>query len=239
MIRRLISGTLLLGLATPVMAQEAEAPPVVAVVLGEDVPAPPQPGMLTGMIFGPLLQDYAKSRGIEATDEQIDQFIARSDRGSAEMLEQFEARLVEMRTELEKPDLGADERAALEADVSRTEENVEGIRRQMAEGLTDAEEAERRQMAARFVELFEVKRSLYEEYGGRVIFQQAGPEPLDAYRQFLESREAAGDFEILDESYEAPFWRYFRDDSMHRFFPEDEADRVMSTPWWLMEEPGD
>lgn len=38
--------------------------------------------------------------------------------------------------------------------------------------------------------------SLYEAYGGRIIYQQLGPEPLDACRQYLEERQKAGDFRI-------------------------------------------
>ena len=102
--------------------------------------------------------------------------------------------------------------------------------------LTEAEQAEvramREDMVRSMIEQWKLNRSLYEQYGGRVIFQQFGPEPLDAYRQFLEERQAAGDFSFRDPEVEAAFWRYFRDDSMHDFFPPDEAEKVFATPPW-------
>ena len=44
-----------------------------------------------------------------------------------------------------------------------------------------------------------------------MIFQQAGPEPLDATRRFLEAAQAAGDLAIVDPALEKPFWAYYRD----------------------------
>lgn len=105
-----------------------------------------------------------------------------------------------------------------------------------AENLTP-EEAEqvrvmRNDMARAAIRQWKLNRSLYRQYGGRVIFQQFGPEPLDAYRQYLEERQAAGDFTIHDASLEQEFWRYFTDDSMHSFFePGAEASAFEVPPW--------
>jgi hypothetical protein len=79
---------------------------------------------------------------------------------------------------------------------------------------------------------FKISRSLYQEYGGRVVFQQAGPWPIDAYRSFLEERQEAGAFRILDPDLVAGFWEYLADDTTHSFYPPDEAEAAVSTPWW-------
>ena len=67
-----------------------------------------------------------------------------------------------------------------------------------------------------------------------IIFQQFGPEPLDAYRRFLEERQKAGDFRIAEPSFEAEFWRYFTDDSIHSFFEKgsEEEAMVFEVPPW-------
>ncbi len=107
----------------------------------------------------------------------------------------------------------------------------EGIT-QEAESAEDA--AARREIGAAFVQQWKVNRALYEQYGGRIIFQQGGPEPLDAYRKFLEENQARGDFEILDQGLEDAFWKYYRDDSMHSFFEpgsQEEAQAFASPPW--------
>lgn len=99
---------------------------------------------------------------------------------------------------------------------------------------TAEERAVRLEIAEAFIKQWKINRALYQQYGGRIGFQQGGPEPLDAYRAFLEEREAAGDFEILDASMAAPFWRYYRDDSIHSFFEPgsvDEARAFSVEPW--------
>lgn len=122
------------------------------------------------------------------------------------------------------------------ADMDRTLQADLGDEYESMDDLPPEEAAEARKMrgamAGSMIERWKINKSLYDSYGGRVIFQQFGPEPLDAYRQFLEARQAAGDFEILDEEVAAAFWRYFTDASMHDFFPPEEAAAVFETPPW-------
>lgn len=122
---------------------------------------------------------------------------------------------------------------------------VERIQRGMhAEGLTAEDELSpqeatqveqmRRDMGRAMIRQWKLNRALYEQYGGRIIYQQLGPEPLDAYRQYFEERQAAGDFKIHDQALDEPFWRYFTDDSMHDFYqPGSEAEaQAFATPPW-------
>ena len=122
---------------------------------------------------------------------------------------------------------------------------VENMRRGMrARGLTaeddlTAEEATqvaqmRRDMGRVMSQRWKLNKALYGQYGGRIIFQQLGPEPLDAYRQYLEERHAAGDFKIHAKVFENEFWRYFTDESMHSFYERgsEEAARAFATPPW-------
>lgn len=95
----------------------------------------------------------------------------------------------------------------------------------------------RRDLAVGFVTTWKVNKAFYDQYGGRVIFQQFGPEPVDAYRDFLEEQEREGAFEIIDKQYEDDFWDYFVNDSSHMFLSAEEGARAMTTPWWAMETP--
>lgn len=121
---------------------------------------------------------------------------------------------------------------------------LEHMRRGMAaEGLTAEHElsgeeaaqvdAMRRQMGHALIRRWKVNKSLYEAYGGRVIYQQLGPEPLDAYRQYLRERQAAGDFSIADPAMERHFWAYFTDDSKHDFMAPGSEDLKLAftCPW--------
>jgi hypothetical protein len=97
------------------------------------------------------------------------------------------------------------------------------------------DQAARSEIAAAFIRQWKVNRALYQQYGGRIIFQQGGPEPLDAYRKFLEERAARGDFRITNKDLEAGFWRYYRDDSIHEFFKPGSAEeaKAFADPPWL------
>jgi heat shock protein HslJ len=129
--------------------------------------------------------------------------------------------------------------AEIEAYVTHMERAVAeelGDEAESIEDLTPDEQADyrtmQREMARAMIGRWKLNRALYEQYGGRVIFQQLGPEPLDAYRVYLEERSNAGDFMFLDETFEAAFWRYFHDEPIHSFYPPDEADDVFaSAPW--------
>jgi hypothetical protein len=133
----------------------------------------------------------------------------------------------------------------IQAEEPKIDAWVENMRRGMQaagltadEGLTPEEAAEvetmRRDMARSIIRQWKLNRALYKQYGGRIIFQQFGPEPLDAYRRFLEERENAGDFRIEEQPFEKEFWRDFTDDSIHTFFEQGSEEEAMAfevPPW--------
>ncbi|UHD18637.1 hypothetical protein [Thiocapsa bogorovii] len=106
------------------------------------------------------------------------------------------------------------------------------------EGLTPEETAEiqtmRNDMARAIIRQWKINKALYAQYGGRIIYQQLGPEPLDAYREFLEQRRAEGAFRIQDPALAERFWRYFTDESIHDFMTPGGADaaRAFKVPPW-------
>ena len=122
---------------------------------------------------------------------------------------------------------------------------VANLRRGMqAEGLTGEEELTgeeadelarlRRQMGKSMIQQWKINRALYQQYGGRIIFQQFGPEPLDAYRQFLRKQSEAGAFSIENSLFEDEFWRYFTDNSIHSFMQQGSTEeaRAFEVPPW-------
>ncbi|WP_190288064.1 META domain-containing protein [Marichromatium sp. AB32] len=91
-----------------------------------------------------------------------------------------------------------------------------------------------RDMARALIRHWKVNRALHQEYGGRIIYQQLGPEPLDAYRAFLDAQQTAGAFSIHDPALAEAFWRYFIDESIHDFMPpgsDDETQAFAVPPW--------
>jgi heat shock protein HslJ len=95
-------------------------------------------------------------------------------------------------------------------------------------------DAMRRRLGVSLIRQWKINKSLYETYGGRIIYQQLGPEPLDAYRQYLEARQTAGDFTIENSVMAEQFWGYFTDESRHVFMESggEDAARAFTTPPW-------
>lgn len=63
---------------------------------------------------------------------------------------------------------------------------------------------------------------LFDTYGGRMIFQQGGPQPVDAYKEFLKYIDKEGKFKALDPAYKDIFSEmrgYMTLD--HAYLPED------------------
>jgi hypothetical protein len=50
----------------------------------------------------------------------------------------------------------------------------------------------RHDMGRAMIRQWKLNRELYRQYGGRTVDWSIGPEPLDACRQYLEERQAAG-----------------------------------------------
>ncbi len=194
---------------------------------------------LNGVIFGTLLEQFAKDNNIAPTPADLDAHIKRLNQLQAENHQKDLKARAAVVEELKANNLAEADRKSLEEKLSmydlfvKTEKEMRDYDTRYPEESRKSEEA----IATSFVQAWKVNQALHRKYGGRVIFQQAGPEPLDAYRDFLREQEKAGAFTIIDTSYEAGFWNYFTNDAMHTFYSKDEGDQSMETPWWLMEKP--
>jgi hypothetical protein len=83
------------------------------------------------------------------------------------------------------------------------------------------------------VKAWKFNKALYVKYGGRVIFQQAGYEPIDAYKQFLEEHQKNKSYEILDPAYKNIFSKmndYFA--MPHQYMKKEDADQYFEKSWW-------
>ena len=213
---------------------------VIATVLGKKITTKDK-DKLGGLIFGTLLERFAKDNKIMATTEEIDTFILKTEEKGRQNQIKFEQDRKRLMTELKSTSLSERERKGKQTQLE-TIERILKMTREM-EKRTQGNEAQllplKRQSSRPFVRQWKINKALFEKYGGRVIFQQAGPEPLDAYRDFLKEQEKSGAFKILDEKYKDAFWRYFTHDAMHNFYPKDEGTKFINTPWWMMKQPAE
>lgn len=180
---------------------------------------------------------YARDQGITVTQAEKDAYIDRLRRSMEQDRQNQARRRDELAGKLQAQGLSDAERKALSAELEALEDLIANLAEVTAPPAEDPEEvrAARQEIASAFIRQWKLNRALYQDYGGRIIFQQGGPEPLDAYRRFLEERQAQGAFRILDPELDSAFWRYYRDDAIHSFYPpgSTEEAEAFQVPWWL------
>jgi len=228
--RLLVGAAVALGVAAGRVAA-AGAPP--ATLLGKPVDVA-DGEQLRDEVLRVLLARYAQDRGIGASPQEI----AAYRRGVQRALERDRDTALAQRDALARQLATAQpaeaERQGLSRRLADAERTAQMFEQTVRELQDPADRAVRDQVAAASIVRWKTLGALYRQYGGRIIFQQAGPEPLDALRRFLEERQAQGDFAIAATALEAEFWRYFRDDAIHSFYPRgspQEARAFGVAPW--------
>jgi hypothetical protein len=190
--------------------------------------------MLRVRVWQAVFEDYVRRRNINPTDAEITSQIE----GHQRMRLRSDAERVQQRaaliTELKSADLSEPRRRAAqqhldtlnqlaEFDAKRAQELRDPAQRKMQQ------EAERN-VAEHWVRQWKLNQVLYREFGGRIIFQQAGWEPIDAYRKLLDQAEANKSFVVHDPAMRAAVYSYFQ----HKFVYADEskAHFYFEKPYW-------
>jgi hypothetical protein len=172
-------------------------------------------------IFGsPVVERFVKREKIEATRDEILKFKSNFRKINERNLHQWEARLVELKKELAEPDLPNEDRTKLEKERAEYEGFVASMRESRAADVPEDE-------ARKYIVTWKTERELHRVYGGRVIFQQAGPEALDARRQLFEHAEKEGDIRFADAGVRHLFYYYAN--MRHTVIDEKALER----PWFL------
>jgi ABC-type glycerol-3-phosphate transport system substrate-binding protein len=209
------------------------AVPVAATVLGTTVHTR-DAEELRYVVLRELTGRYAQERGIAVTQAEKDAYLRSVQQGLAKDRAQKAARRDELAARLAAGGLSDAERLRLAAEIASLDDFLAALGDAGTAQADPQDEQARQQIAAAFIQQWKINRALYRQYGGRIIFQQGGPEPLDAYRRFLEEAQARGDFRIVNRELEAAFWRYYRDDSIHSFYrsgSKEEAQAFAFAPW--------
>lgn len=186
------------------------------------------------VVLHELTDRYAQQQGIAVTQAEKDAYVSYVREGLAKDRAQKAARRAELAAGLAAGGLSDAKRSRLATEIASLDDFLAALGDPAAAKPDPQEEKARQQVAAAFILQWKINRALYKQYGGRIIFQQGGPEPLDAYRRFLEQAQSRGDFTIVDQTLEAPFWRYYRDDSIHSFYrsgSREEAQAFAVAPW--------
>jgi len=229
----LIAGDLLVGCAG---SPAADKDHVIAKVLDQEIIMMDENERLPGLVLGILLEQYVKEKSLLPAAEEIDRFLLKQAELEADDRAEYEEERRILLAQLEEQRLTPEERETISSRLEMVnsllyvDPDVLAYERDHPENLAKMN----REIAEQTIKAWMINRSLFLEYGGRVIYQQAGPEPIDAYRAFLEQKEAEGVFVILDRSLSQGFWNYFTNETMHVFVTstsEVEAE-LFENPWW-------
>jgi Trp operon repressor len=193
---------------------------------------------LDARIWADVTGRVLKERGLEPTAAEIAELASFMAAKRVGRLSEFKARRDRLKRKLARSGLAPAERKRVGEHLATIEKLIahEHEQRKIGQTIPNYAEIQRRsaeRVARVTVRQWNTNKALYEKYGGRVIFQQAGYEPVDAYRALIGELRERQAVEILDPSFPYPFANMIKYlDMPHQYMPKAEADRYFKKPWW-------
>ena len=189
---------------------------------------------LRGIVWSAVFGDFALKRAIEPTPAEIQSNIRQTQAFKKEDRMRRDRDREALITELSSPAITDMRRKQAQQHLDtlnslrESDARFEQERRDPEREKT-WQDAERR-VSEVWVKQWKVNQALYREFGGRIIFQQAGWEPIDAYRALLERYEARKAFVVHDLELREAVYSYFK----HNFVYADEkkATFYFEKPYW-------
>jgi len=185
------------------------------------------------VVLGRLLEAFAKEKDISVKAEEITAYRKAMEEGMAADRAEKQAAKNVLKRRMAAAGLPKTERQALEKELALIEQFLADTAPDKTPQTAEDKQA-LEQIASAFIKHWKVNRALQASYGGRIGYQQGGPEPLDATRRFLEERKQRGDFTIASKALEDAFWSYYQNDSLHDFYKpgsKEETQAFSSQPW--------
>jgi hypothetical protein len=189
---------------------------------------------LRNRVWSVVFRDYAEKRKIEPTPAEIATQISLQKKFIAEDKVRREKQREELMVELKSPGLPEARRKQAQQHLDTLnslrdhDSRMEQERREP--GREKMRQDSERKVATLWVKQWKVNQALYGEFGGRIIFQQAGWEPIDAYRALLDRYKANKGFVVHDPALQDAVYSYFK----HNFVYADEkkAKFYFEKPYW-------
>ncbi|HEY0943857.1 MAG TPA: hypothetical protein VGD81_01275, partial [Opitutaceae bacterium] len=189
------AGLVVMALTMPCFAQTNPGPnaagtdsEVIAVVLDREITAGER-RHVSGIILRTLFHQYADEHKLQPSDAELDAFTDGTRKAAERSQAELETQRDKLQTELTSSALSDRERQDKETQLSSIEKALRTAALVRKGVENDTLFSAKRRHALEWVRAWKINKALYAQYGGRVIFQQAGPEPLDAYREFLKEQE--------------------------------------------------
>jgi len=189
---------------------------------------------LRNLVWSSVFADFAQKRDTEPTPAEIDSQVRQTKKFMAVDKVHREKQREELVAELKSAGLSDDRRKQAQQHLDTLNSLRDHDARMEKERSDPANEKmwqdSERKVGAVWVKQWKVNQALFREFGGRIIFQQAGWEPIDAYRALLDQYKADKRFVVNDPSLQEAIYRYFQ----HGFVYADEkkAKFYFERPYW-------
>lgn len=189
---------------------------------------------LRNLVWSAVFADYAQKRKIEPMPAEIDSQIRAQKKFMAQDKVRREKQREELIDELKSPGLTEARRKHAQQYLD-TLNSLRDHDRRIEQERKDPERAKmwqdsEQRVSRVWVKQWKVNQALYREFGGRIIFQQAGWEPIDAYRTLLDQYKANKGFVVHDPLLQEAVYSYFQ----FKFVYADEkkAKFYFEKPYW-------
>jgi hypothetical protein len=197
-------------------------------------------GQLHTLIVKPLFEEYREREKLDPTEEEVAEFIVRwreakerAEQYRQETLQKRQDEAEQLRTRLRTQALTRTQRLRLTERVRRMEAEIVALKQLISASDNANDDEGDRRFAQWWLTRWRLQQSLYRRYGGRVIYQQVGPEAIDAMRDFLREHEEQGRFTISDSKLNALFWTPFEREKPGVIVRNPET--VFAKPWSLFQ----
>jgi len=218
----------------PILLTELDPKDGSAATLEADALRAARAERLRARVWRAVLDDYGSRREVEPTEAEVTSHVENGRRIAARLAQQNEERRAAIAVELAAADLAPARRAQLEKQIAGLDVALAAEAARQAE-LQDpqrraARDSVERRVARQWVRKWKLEQALFRDFGGRIAFQQAGWEPIDAYRALLQRYEADGKFALPDPAWRSAVYGYFDRDFTTLDAPHGRF--YFEKPWW-------
>ncbi len=127
--------------------------------------------------------------------------------------------------------LEAKQRIEIESKYKDKYKYINELKSSMTLDQRKAEDEEQYKMAQLEVRRWKIDKCLYQKYGGRILYQQAGLEPVDAYRMLIIDINKGGQVEIISPEFRSILSPPIISEKQI-FMNEKDAKTAFDQPWW-------
>jgi hypothetical protein len=176
-------------------------------------------------VFGrPVVERFVQKKNIQASSAEIELVQRNLHKANEHSVRKWRAEDAELKKALAAPGVSGESKTQLEQKRAMLDKLIAAASHRAA--IPD-------DVARQMIVAWKIERELHRSYGGRVVFQQAGIEALDARRQLYEEAEKNGDIRFDDAGVRRMFFHYLGMNHM----PADP--KLLEQPWFLAQDrPG-